>query len=78
MFAWTNDDASGMCLLSPRFYAFHQPPVLPRMKTSWELRAQFLEQLRGCDIGGAFEAPAHEWPDHIQRVERARAAFGVD
>ena len=78
MFAWTNDDASGTCLLSPCFHAFHQPPVLPRMKTSWVLRAQFLEQLRGCDIGGAFEAPAHEWPDHIQRMERARAALGVD
>lgn len=51
MFAWTNDDASGTGLRSPCFYAFHQPPVLPRMKTPWELRAQFLEELRGCDIG---------------------------
>src|SRR6185437_95234 len=50
MFAWTNDDPSGTRLLSPCFHAFHQPPVLPRLKTSWELRAEFLEQLRGCDI----------------------------
>jgi len=48
------------------------------MKAPWELRAQFLEQLRGCDIGGTFETPAHERPDHIQRMERARAALGVD
>ena len=78
IFAWTNDNASGTGLRSPCFYAFHQPPVLPWMKAPWELRAQFLEQLRGCDIRGAFEAPAHERPDHIQRVERARAALGVD
>ncbi len=78
MVTWTNDDASGTCLLSPCFHAFHERPVLPRMKASWELRAEFLEQLRVFDIGSAFEAPAHDRPDHNQCVERTRAAFGVD
>src|SRR5581483_7964880 len=71
VFARTDYDTASTCLLSPCFHALHQPPVMRWMKTSWELGAELLEHLRGSDIGGAFKAPTNQWPDHIQRVERA-------
>jgi hypothetical protein len=48
------------------------------MKTTWELSAEFLEQLRGIDIREPFEAATHQGPDHRQRVECTRTAFGID
>lgn len=66
MFSRTNHDASSTCLLSPCLYSLHKPPVLPRMEASWELLAEFLEQLRRRDIGATLKSPAHEWPDHIR------------
>ena len=48
------------------------------MKTSWKLDAQLLEQLSGRDVRKPFEAAAHQWPDHRQRVVYRLTGFGID
>lgn len=48
------------------------------MKSSWELDAELVEQLRGSDIRKPFEAAAHQWPDHRERVVYGLVGFGIN
>jgi hypothetical protein len=65
-------------VLSPNLHALGQTIHVRRMKTSWELDAQLLEQLRRCHVPKPLEAAAHQWPDHRERVIYRLAGFGTD
>src|SRR5437016_1299267 len=71
-------DTPSARILTPDFHALHQASHLPRMKASRKLSAELLEQLRGSDVGKPFQTAAHQWPDHLQRVECTRSAFSID
>lgn len=78
VFESSDQDAPSARILAPRFYALRKRIYVLRMKSSWKLEAELLEQLRGRDIREPFEAATHQWPDHCERVVYGLAGFGID
>ena len=78
VFRSLDQNAPSTRILTPLFHALGQTIHMLRMKSSWKLDAEFVEQLRGSDIRKPFEAAAHQWPDHRERVVYGLAGFGID
>jgi len=59
VFCWRDDDASSTRILAPLFHALCETIYVLRMKASWELATQFVEQLCGSYVRASFEPAAH-------------------
>ena len=59
VFCWRDDDASSTRILAPLFHALCETIYVLRMKASWELDTQFVEQLCGSYVRASFEPAAH-------------------
>jgi hypothetical protein len=59
VFSWWDDDASSKRILAPLLHALCETIYVLRMKASWELDAQFVEQLCGSYVRASLEAAAH-------------------
>ena len=59
VFSWRDDDASSARILAPLFHALCETIYVLRMKASWELDTQFVEQLCGSYVRASFEPAAH-------------------
>jgi hypothetical protein len=62
-------NAAGTGILAQYFHSLGQGFQLPGIKSTWELHAELLEQLRRVDVRAAFKTAANEWPDHLDRME---------
>ena len=59
VFGPRDHDAPSTRILSPLFHALCESIYVLRMKASWELDAELIEQLCSSDIRKSFEATAH-------------------